>query len=149
MRAAGERWPTARLVGVDPAPGMIAVAREKAPDATFYEATADAMPLADESVTVAFSTVSFHHWADKPRGLRDVARVLRPGGSCIIADLLWPSWIRWLVSDAHPSAPSHEILEKMLRSAGLPVELHFRMTHGFITVMSSVKTEKTANVGSA
>ena len=140
LRTAGERWPTSRLVGVDPAAGMIAVAREKTPKATFYETPANAIPLPDASVAIAFATVSFHHWADKPRGLMEISRVLRPGGAFINADLLWPNWIRWLVNDWHPSAPAPAILQTMLRLARLPVQNQFRMTYGFVFVTHSIKT---------
>ena len=139
LRTAGERWPTSRLVGVDPAAGMIAVAREKTPKATFYETPANAIPLPDASVAIAFATVSFHHWADKPRGLMEISRVLRPGGAFINADLLWPNWIRWLVNDMHTSAPAPAILQTMLRLAGLPVQDRFRMTYGFVFVTHSIK----------
>ena len=37
LRMAAARWPTARRIGVDPAAGMIAIARKMTPDATFYE----------------------------------------------------------------------------------------------------------------
>ena len=117
-----------------------AVAREKTPQATFYETPANAIPLPDASVAVAFATLSFHHWADKPRGLREISRVLRPGGAFINADLLWPNWIRWLVNDWHPSAPAPAILQTMLRLAGLPEQDRFRMTYGFVFVTHSIKT---------
>ena len=36
---------------------------------------------------MAFSTISFHHWADQLSGVRQVARVLRPGGLFVLADI--------------------------------------------------------------
>jgi len=41
----------------------------------------EVLPLEDASVDLALSTISFHHWQDQAAGVREVARVLRPGGS--------------------------------------------------------------------
>jgi ubiquinone/menaquinone biosynthesis C-methylase UbiE len=36
------------------------------------------LPLADASVDLAVSSVSFHHWADVPAAVRELRRVIRP-----------------------------------------------------------------------
>ena len=41
----------------------------------------------DASFDLVVSTYSMHHWADKPAGLAEIARVLRPGGRALIWDL--------------------------------------------------------------
>src|SRR5262245_45907233 len=41
LRAAARRWPGARLIGVDPAEAMVAVARRLTPDAEFHVASAE------------------------------------------------------------------------------------------------------------
>jgi ubiquinone/menaquinone biosynthesis C-methylase UbiE len=81
--------PSASLMGVDAADGMIAVAREKPSlqGVDFEVASAAALPAEDASCDVVVSTVSFHHWEDQSAGLREVARVLRPGGRLVLVDL--------------------------------------------------------------
>jgi ubiquinone/menaquinone biosynthesis C-methylase UbiE len=89
LRKAGERWPNSRLISVDPAGGMIEKARLLMPNATFYVSMAESLPLPDASVDLVFSTASSHHWRDKVQGVREVRRVLRPGGRFFLADI-WP-----------------------------------------------------------
>jgi len=93
LRAAARRWPSARLIGVDPAPGMLDVARRLTPEAAFHGGFAEHLPLDDGSVHVALSTVSFHHWQSQADGVREVARVLRPGGYFFLTDMSAPAWL--------------------------------------------------------
>jgi ubiquinone/menaquinone biosynthesis C-methylase UbiE len=93
LEAAGRRWGGARLVGIDASEGMIAEARHKHDgDArfTFEKGDASRLPLEDASFDAVFSTVSFHHWGDQAGGLREVARVMRPGGLFVLADIKMP-----------------------------------------------------------
>lgn len=81
------------VTGVDPSPLMLRLAGflsrgRAAQRLTFKKGTAEALPLADDSVTVAWAISSAHHWADVPAGLREIHRVLRPGGRLIIVENL-------------------------------------------------------------
>lgn len=98
LRAAHARWPNARLVGVDPSEGMIAAGR-RLTSGELHLAGAEAIPLPDRSIDLAFSTIAFHHWADPARGLREVARVLRPGGSFVLIDNIGPDWLARRLKD--------------------------------------------------
>lgn len=86
LRAVAGRWPTAELLGVDAAPGMIEEARRLNPKARFENAAAESLPFADSSVDLVLSSISFHHWADQAQGVREIARVLRRGGWFCLAD---------------------------------------------------------------
>lgn len=81
-------FPAATLIGIDAAAGMIEVASGKPELAgvRLSVAKADALPLEDASCDVVVSTISFHHWDDQAAGLREVARVLRPGGRVLVVD---------------------------------------------------------------
>lgn len=71
------------VTGVDPAAVMLRVARlltRPSRRVRFVEGTAEALPLPDDSVSVAWSIATVHHWADLDAGLGEVLRVLRPGG---------------------------------------------------------------------
>lgn len=86
LRAAALRWPTARLLGVDPAQHMISEAQRLNSNATFTVSLAESLPFADGAADVILTSMSFHHWADQERGVREVARVLRSGGFFCLAD---------------------------------------------------------------
>jgi ubiquinone/menaquinone biosynthesis C-methylase UbiE len=98
LRAAHDRWPEARLIGVDPSEGMVEAGRNRTP-AELHLAGAEDIPLPDRSIDFAFSTIAFHHWADQARGLREVARVLRPGGAFVLIDNIGPDWIARRLKD--------------------------------------------------
>jgi ubiquinone/menaquinone biosynthesis C-methylase UbiE len=93
LRRAKTTWPQAQLIGIDPAPGMIERAKRLTANATFSTGMAEALPLQDASVDLALSTSSFHHWQDQAAGMREVARVLRPGGYFLLMDVSFPDWL--------------------------------------------------------
>ena len=93
LRQARSCWPEAQLIGVDPANGMIEMAKRLTPNATFFTGMAEALPLQDASVDLALSTISFHHWQDQAAGIREIARVLRPGGYFLLVDASFPDWL--------------------------------------------------------
>ena len=51
---------------------------------------AESLPFADGSVEVVMSRYSAHHWHDVGRALREVTRVLKPGGVVIVMDVMSP-----------------------------------------------------------
>jgi SAM-dependent methyltransferase len=75
------------IVGVDINEGMLAVAREKAPEIEWLQAPAEALPLADNSCDVAVSQFGLMYFEDKEGALGEMMRVLRPGGN--LAVVVW------------------------------------------------------------
>jgi len=57
---------------------------------TTRQGYAEALPFAAESFDVVISRYSAHHWHDVGQALRDVKRVLKPGGIFIIMDVMAP-----------------------------------------------------------
>src|SRR5512137_2637219 len=55
------RWPSADLVGVDLAEGMVAQARMLTAAARIFQAPAEHLPLKNGTVDLVTSTTSFHH----------------------------------------------------------------------------------------
>jgi ubiquinone/menaquinone biosynthesis C-methylase UbiE len=119
LRAVHVRWPAAALLGVDPAPRMVMEARRLLPSATFFVAPAEQLPVPDASVDLVLSTVSFHHWSDQRAGIREIARVLRPGGRMLLADHTAPRWLRRL--GAAGVLPPHEA-GRLATDAGLALD---------------------------
>jgi len=74
----------ARPVGVDPTPAQLATARrmmdETGIEFPLVEASAEEVPLPDESFDLAFSEHGASTWADPYRWIPEAARMLRPGG---------------------------------------------------------------------
>jgi ubiquinone/menaquinone biosynthesis C-methylase UbiE len=118
LRRAAARWPSAHLVGVDPAEGMIENARRLTPAATCLVGKGEWLPLADSSADVAFSTVSFHHWGNQAAGVREVGRVLRPGGLFCLADIALPGVAALL---PHTRIHTRREMRLLFEQAGLTV----------------------------
>jgi ubiquinone/menaquinone biosynthesis C-methylase UbiE len=72
----------ADVVAVDPASMMLRVGRlaNRAKGLRYAKGTAEAVPVADGWATVVWSLATVHHWPDIDAGLREVGRVLAPGG---------------------------------------------------------------------
>ena len=120
LRRASTYWPQAQLIGVDPANGMIEMAKRLAPNATFFTGMAEALPLEDASVDLALSTTSFHHWQDQAAGIREIARVLRPGGYFILVDVSVPGWFTRIFRVKRVHSPAQ--LRALFSQAGLHVQ---------------------------
>lgn len=76
----------ATVTGVDPAPVMLRVARLLTGRRTrvrYLAGAAEAIPLPDGSASVVWSIATVHHWSDVDAGLREVRRVLLPGGRLV------------------------------------------------------------------
>jgi ubiquinone/menaquinone biosynthesis C-methylase UbiE len=72
----------AEVIGLDPSRQMIERARRKqATDVHYAIALAEALPLRDASVDVAFMSMVFHHFDDPARAVEECRRVLVPGGA--------------------------------------------------------------------
>jgi ubiquinone/menaquinone biosynthesis C-methylase UbiE len=135
LRKAKERWPKARLIGVDPAEGMVKKSRQLIPDATFYVAMAESLPLPDASVDLVLSTASFHHWLNPRQGIAEIARVLCPDGRCVIADIVMPYGLSLIIRHFRRHDPRR--LLEMLVQAGLNVQTqHRRMTRFLVLTIA-------------
>jgi SAM-dependent methyltransferase len=77
--------PDGEVVGVELNPGMLAVARRKAPAVDWREAPAEALPLETGSFDAVLSQFGLMFFADRPAAIREMWRVLRPGGRLAIA----------------------------------------------------------------
>jgi demethylmenaquinone methyltransferase/2-methoxy-6-polyprenyl-1,4-benzoquinol methylase len=82
----------ARVVGVDFTPEMLARARQKAHGTRAAFALADALrlPLADGCADAAAVAFGIRNVADRGRGMRELARVVRPGGAVAVLEFSLP-----------------------------------------------------------
>ncbi len=132
--------PSGRAIGLDMTDEMLELARANAAaagvaNAEFLKGYIEDIPLPDASVDVVISNCVINLSADKAQVLRDVSRVLRPGGRFAVSDVIadddmdeatradlaqWAGCIAGALTRAQ--------YEAMLTSAGL-VDVSIRETH--------------------
>lgn len=92
----------AQVVGIDPAPPMLRVARlltrRSDRGVRYVQGSAEALPLPDSSVSVFWSIACVHHWTDLDAGLEEARRVLQSGGRLVAIERLSPPTATGLAS---------------------------------------------------
>ena len=110
----------ARVEAVDLSAGMLEVARRKLADpalehrAAFRQAAIEDLPLPDGAVDGVVVNQVLHHLPDDPaagwpahhRALRELARVLRPGGVCVM-EMMGKEALVKLLQDLNTSRQQH------------------------------------------
>ena len=139
--------------GIDATPGMIEIARLRAREtgssARFELALAEALPMPDQSVNVVTSTFFFHHLPAevKRQALREMWRVLKPGGRLVITDYGWARSILGLVASFPMRFNFHEYvrpqldgeLERIIMTEDLGEPESVRVFLGYIRVLRIAK----------
>jgi len=132
--------PTGKAIGLDMTDEMLALAHSNAEQAgvenvELHKGYIEAIPLPDASVDVVISNCVLNLSGDKPRVLREAARVLRPGGRFAISDVIADEDMddatradmqKWTGCIA--GALTKQEFEKALVDAGL-VDIEIRETH--------------------
>jgi demethylmenaquinone methyltransferase/2-methoxy-6-polyprenyl-1,4-benzoquinol methylase len=81
----------ADVVGSDFSEGMLSRAREKAPGIRWEQADAMALPYDDASFDAATVGFGARNFGDLDRGLREMVRVVRPGGRVVVLEITSPT----------------------------------------------------------
>ncbi len=132
--------PSGRAYGLDMTDEMLELARRNQREAgvenvEFIKGTIEQVPLPDDSVDVVISNCVINLSGDKPAVLREVARVLRPGGRFAVSDVLADTGMdeatrsdmqQWTGCIA--GALTRAEFESSLTAAGL-VDIEIRETH--------------------
>jgi demethylmenaquinone methyltransferase/2-methoxy-6-polyprenyl-1,4-benzoquinol methylase len=152
----------AEVTGSDFSPGMLDVARRKAPELRWEEGNALELPYGDATFDAATVGFGARNFSDLERGLGEMARVVRPGGRVVVLEITTPQrpplstffslWFDRIVPllgklAAEPEAytylpnsvkrfPAPEALGGMLAGAGL-VDVRWILTAGGIIALHS------------
>ncbi|MBD0324342.1 MAG: class I SAM-dependent methyltransferase, partial [Aldersonia sp.] len=84
------RHPRRVVVGIDPSVEMVQRSRRRFGGAVnagrliLIQGTAEHLPLATHSVDAVVTVHSIYYWSDWLAGMREVARVVRPNGTCLV-----------------------------------------------------------------
>lgn len=125
-----QKYPEAQVVGLDPDPRALARAGRKAERASasvqFDQGYANALSYADSSFDHVYSTYMFHHLesAQREQMLREVRRVLKPGGILHLMDFGGASdggrgLSRWFHAHDRLKDNNAQTILELMRSAGL------------------------------
>ncbi|GMV96700.1 MAG: hypothetical protein AMXMBFR83_10620 [Phycisphaerae bacterium] len=105
----------ARIVGLDYAPAMCALAARKARAAGAHgrvrhvAADSEHLPFGDGSFDAVTCSNSFHHYPHQQQVIREMRRVLRPGGRLMLIDGFRDNVIGWVVYDVIISRVEKEV----------------------------------------
>jgi demethylmenaquinone methyltransferase / 2-methoxy-6-polyprenyl-1,4-benzoquinol methylase len=83
--------PEGRVVGSDFSERMLELAREKAPALEFETANALDLPYEDDSFDAATVGFGARNFSDLAGGLREMTRVVRPGGRVVVLEITTPT----------------------------------------------------------
>lgn len=76
-----------QVAAVDPSPPFVAALSTRQPDVDVRNASAEDLPFPDDSFDAALAQLVVHFMTDPVGGLREMARVTRPGG--VVAACVW------------------------------------------------------------
>jgi demethylmenaquinone methyltransferase/2-methoxy-6-polyprenyl-1,4-benzoquinol methylase len=82
--------PDGDVVGLDFSERMLELARAKAPPLTFIQGNALALPFADDEFDAATVGFGARNFSDLEAGLREMVRVVRPGGRVVVLEITTP-----------------------------------------------------------
>jgi len=112
-----EQFP--EVVAVEPLAGMRAVLKCNVPEARVLAGNAERIPVVDGSVDAAFVAEAFH-WFDSAAAVRELARVLRVGGTLVVCFNEWNGFEPPVGDDVR--AALREVYERLPAPGGPKVE---------------------------
>lgn len=151
----------ARAVAADFSPGMMAQGRRRQPHIPFVGADAQQLPFADDAFDAAVISFGLRNVQRPQQALREMARVVRPGGCVVVCEFSTPVsplfrsvYSRYIVravprvaraagttSDAYDylaesilAWPDQDALDQWLLEAGLQTVQHRNLTGGIVAL---------------
>ena len=82
--------PGGRVIGIDFSPGMLELGRQREPEVEFRQGDVGRISQADASVDAVTIGFGLRNLVDREAALREMRRVLRPGGRLVILEFAPP-----------------------------------------------------------
>jgi ubiquinone/menaquinone biosynthesis C-methylase UbiE len=136
-----EIFPKARIAGVDPNTNSLQEAAKKYPDVLFAEMNGENLAFADKSFDLASISMALHHLPDILSALKEMQRVVKPGGWIIVNELFsdnlnraqevhkifhhFRSKIDRLTGTFHQETFKKDEILQMVKMAGIQIQLSF------------------------
>jgi SAM-dependent methyltransferase len=122
------------VVGCDFSLGMLQAARNRSRGVAWVQGDAQRLPFASEAFDAVVSTQAFHWFPDQRAALREIARVLRPGG-VVVLTMVRPALrpLGWIIEEGARVLgqpfhwPDQEELARGAADAGLRIEREERI----------------------
>lgn len=137
-------FPQAQITGVDPDTESLQEAIKKYPGVSFGEMRAEILEFADNSFDLASISMALHHLPDIQTSLKEMLRVVKPGGWIIVNELFsdnlnpsqevhkifhhFRSKIDRLTGTYHQETFEKEQILHLVKSAGIQIQLSFENT---------------------
>ena len=136
-----EVFPKAQITGVDPNTDSLQEAAKKYPNVLFTEMSGENLAFADKTFDVASISMALHHLPDIQSALKEMQRVVKPGGWIIVNELFsdnlnpaqevhkmfhhFRSKIDRLTGTFHQETFQKEQILQMVTTAGIHILLGF------------------------
>ena len=137
-------FPQAQITGVDPDTESLQEAIKKYPGVSFGEMRAEILEFADNSFDLASISMALHHLPDIQTSLKEMLRVVKPGGWIIVNELFsdnlnpsqevhkifhhFRSKIDRLTGIYHQETFEKEQILHLVKAAGIQIQLSFENT---------------------
>ncbi|MDB9453524.1 class I SAM-dependent methyltransferase [Dolichospermum circinale] len=131
------QFPEITGTGLDLSPQMLRVARQNnrhRPRLIYLEGNAENLPFVEGQFDAVFNTISFLHYPQPDQVLKEVARVLSPGGKFYLVDITFNNSSSCQITPHSPTAVrfySQKQREEMGNNAGLICLKHHHLL-GFV-----------------
>jgi len=117
LLAAAQLFAPAKLLcGIDISPGMVEAARAKAAaagiPAHFVVGDAERLPYPDSTFDLIVCNSVLHWFQDRATAVREMARVLQPGGQVVMICAAAPCFFEWF-----------QLIESLLPALGIPASV--------------------------
>lgn len=114
------------FTGIEPSEIMIEKARAASKNIIWRQGYAEKLPLSDNSLDGVLASFTIHHWRNLSKGVGEVARVIKPGGTFLILTG-WPKqmdnyWLKHyfpeMIADSQKVMPRETRVLRLLKNHG-------------------------------
>ncbi len=136
-----EVFPEAKITGIDPNTESLLEAAKRFPEITFAEMSAEKLEFEDKSFDLASISMALHHLPDIQKALKEMLRVVKPGGWIIVNELFsdnlnpaeevhkmlhhFRSKIDRLTGVSHNETFKKDEIREIIKASGIDIQFEF------------------------